>query len=261
MSKATLKVSTVTEDLRKMLGSAPFCDMRFICSDGQELPALRMLVAARCPVLHSMLLTSGMAESRLERVHLPGIAGSAMLVCLEFLYTDHVDAGSWPKPLDEAMGVAAAARFLLIPGLETQCVDHLAVVLRHIEAPSSVLAGEIIRAYSIGVELYDDQRHEDLAILLKKFTKSVRSALNRGFDGYKLLSERGCLHLLRDLEADAFSLREYHLLVLAIRWCASRVLLSDSSLEEVKHRMALKVLRHSTCVQACRIAGFLNGRY
>eukprot|EP00250_Pteridium_aquilinum_P009851 c18977_g1_i3 orf=41-1534(+) len=235
-----MKASSIAEDLRKVLGDTRFCDILFICSDGQEVPALRMLVAARSPVLQSMLLTSGMAETKLARVPLADIRGPIMSVCVEFVYTDHVQDSSWPKPLDEAMEVAAAARFFLIPGLEMHCADHLAAALERINAPSSMLSCEIVMAYNLGVALYHDQPYEKLDFLLNTFAERVHLALNQTFDAYKLLSERGCIGLLGDLKpSDAFSLTEYHLLLIAIKWCASRVVMSNSSLREDEMLVAL----------------------
>eukprot|EP00250_Pteridium_aquilinum_P009849 c18977_g1_i1 orf=41-547(+) len=166
-----MKASSIAEDLRKVLGDTRFCDILFICSDGQEVPALRMLVAARSPVLQSMLLTSGLAETKLGRVRLADIRGPVMHACIEFLYTDGVQDSSWPEPLDEAMEVAAAARFFLIPGLERHCVDRLAAGIAHIEVPSLSLAGEIIRAYNLGTKLYHDQPDEKLDFLHKAFAE------------------------------------------------------------------------------------------
>lgn len=229
-----LGIPSLSEDLLRMLRDPDFSDMVFVCGDGVEVPACRMLVAARSPVLHTMLLTSGMVESRRSRVMLESITGSAMRICLEFLYTDHVrDVSLQPMALDEVMeAVIAAARFFLLPGLERCCIDFCTHALDNLSTCPRPIE-ELFQAHNLGAQLYHDHPQKNMSDLLHKFGDIFEAALNQELESYQLLSEQGCLHLLANLKPP-MALREYHLLVHAIRWCASTSILISQNVQVQK---------------------------
>eukprot|EP00448_Togula_jolla_P013938 CAMPEP_0170577092 /NCGR_PEP_ID=MMETSP0224-20130122/4739_1 /TAXON_ID=285029 /ORGANISM="Togula jolla, Strain CCCM 725" /LENGTH=501 /DNA_ID=CAMNT_0010899973 /DNA_START=34 /DNA_END=1536 /DNA_ORIENTATION=- len=85
-----------TKDLQAMLDSALFSDISVV-AEGTEFAAHRNILAARSPVLHSML-TSEMTEASRGRVEVPDIDAATMKHFLRFIYSGSFDAGKGDGP-------------------------------------------------------------------------------------------------------------------------------------------------------------------
>lgn len=66
-----------------------FCDMKLVV-EGVELPAHRMVLALRSPVLDKMLMSGNFREAKEGHVELVDFSRSAVEKFLEFLYTDSI---------------------------------------------------------------------------------------------------------------------------------------------------------------------------
>lgn len=223
-------------DLLRMMGDPCFSDMLFLCGPTQEeLPASKLLVAARSPVLESMLLKAGMAETKLSRILLPAIDLSTMRICLEFLYTNTVQQSSWVEGFEAPMMVIAAAKFFLVKKLEQIALSHLDSIIPAYQKWGTCYLVDVIKAYSYGVKLH--LSHLDMHLHSVLHRLMIGCIDNRScwkLECYKHLSEQALVHLLQNLDAyledENFPVIEYVRFLLVIYWSSSRLpLLSDGS--------------------------------
>ncbi|MCO5594045.1 hypothetical protein L7F22_048065 [Adiantum nelumboides] len=212
-----------------------------------------MLVAARSPVLQSMLLTSGMAESYDTRILLPDIHPAAMRICLEFFYTDTVQQSSWSN-LFVTLQVLKAAMFFLVKPLQILAVAHLKTV-RLTENKDAEWWASLVTSYNLGIELISSHSPNEAVSLhgwccidsfLLNFRKGVRAHLAglcdvKVFSGskyerhfYKDLTEPALFHFIQghhDCEfRNGFS--EYFSFLHVVRWSAYRVVAREPSIDE-----------------------------
>lgn len=251
---------TMLEDMRRMLRNEAFHDIVFVCGEEEEeIGACRMFVASRSPVLESMLLSSGMSESKLARISLPEIEPSTMHICIEFLYTDAVQEGSWRSILS-AMNVVKAAMFFLLKRLERLAIAYMHITSFRDRYEDDEWNTGIIAAYNLGLELYpahlsnQEKSLLNMSNLLDKFrvyvqnrvgwsTEKLFSGCSRERFFYKHLSEMAFIYTIQT-PARTMSqqpLTEYFSFLHLVRWSASRLVLSDPSicedeLEEVLNR-------------------------
>ncbi|XP_070499424.1 speckle-type POZ protein-like [Chironomus tepperi] len=68
--------------------SKAFSDVIFICSDGEKIPAHRLICSAYSPVMNVMF--TGMREAKDLVVEVPDIDGKAMIEILRYIYTKSV---------------------------------------------------------------------------------------------------------------------------------------------------------------------------
>ncbi|KAK3907576.1 BTB/POZ domain-containing protein [Frankliniella fusca] len=95
-----------------------FCDVKLV-TEGEELPAHRMVLASRSTVLANML--TGRSEEGAEgRVVVADISKVAVEKFLEFLYTDQVE--DWGACALELLLLAAEYE---VPELTTECTERL----------------------------------------------------------------------------------------------------------------------------------------
>jgi hypothetical protein len=102
--------------LRKIVNNPEFSDVTFLCSDGKQVKASRIHLAARSGVLKNLLM-NGMAESSANEISLANVSSPVMLSILEILYTGSLldyAPGDWKMGWE----VIVASRFFLLPELE-----------------------------------------------------------------------------------------------------------------------------------------------
>ncbi|KAL3688597.1 hypothetical protein R1sor_014906 [Riccia sorocarpa] len=75
----------LVEHLMSMINNREFSDVTFLCNDGREVHASRMLLAARSEMFKKMLL-NGMSESRSTVIQLPLVASSTLIQVFRYLY-------------------------------------------------------------------------------------------------------------------------------------------------------------------------------
>ncbi|KAI5058821.1 hypothetical protein GOP47_0026991 [Adiantum capillus-veneris] len=239
--------SSVLHYVERMLHNADFHDMVFVCGDQQvEVGACRMIMAARSPVLESMLIHSGMEESRLARIHLPAIDPQAMRICVEFLYTDVVQGTSWQGILS-AMKVVEAAMFFLLVRLERLAITYMHTTSFRSQTEDEEWVSNIVAAYNLGVHLFPAHLSKkykglrNMSNLLDKFRVYVQNRLGCSTENlfskcrrerfiHRNLSEAAFLHVIEhSLE---HPLTEYFTFLHVVRWTALRYVLSDAAIQE-----------------------------
>lgn len=134
VAKRRARIQTVSQlsDLKElsvqlgaMVDNPEYSNIIFVCNDGVQVRASRMMLTARS----SVMLGSGMVESKSEQIRLPNLSSVALLPALEFLY-----AGDFHKYAPKGyatLEVMRAAQYLLLPRLERR-VFNLAVL--HLES-------------------------------------------------------------------------------------------------------------------------------
>ncbi|MCO5604740.1 hypothetical protein L7F22_058910 [Adiantum nelumboides] len=211
--------ATLLKDIERMHSNDTFWDMVFVCgTEEEEIRACRMLVAARSPVLQSMLLTSGMAESYDTRILLPDIHPAAMRICLEFFFTDTVQQSSWLTDNKDAEWWASLVT-------------------------SYNLGIELISSHSPAVSSRGSCRIETF---LLDFRKEVRTHLAglcdvKVFSGskderrfYKDLTKPALFHFIQGHHECEFrnGFSEYFSFLHVVRWSAYRVVAKEPSIDE-----------------------------
>lgn len=76
-------------EIKNSFATKAFSDFKFICSDGVEIPAHRLICSAYSPVMKAMFNTE-MKEAKDCVVHVTDIDGKTMNEVLRFIYTQSV---------------------------------------------------------------------------------------------------------------------------------------------------------------------------
>lgn len=234
---------------------AAFEDVVFVCGyEGAEIGACRALVASRSPVLKSMLLTSGMAESGETRIYFPDIEFDCMRICLEFFYTDSVENTSWSSAL-LAMKVVKAAMFFLLARLEGLALSYIDNTTISAEKKDAKWCEGLIPSYNLGIQLYpahisskdqNDNASElcNLRSFLDTFRRHAKSKIagcsnEQLFSGckherlfYECISDQALAHFIEGSPVDTNPLSQYFSFLHMVRWSASRLLMADPSIDE-----------------------------
>lgn len=116
------EVAMLRQDLRAALNDPKYSDLRFVCKDGREVYASRLILVARCPMLKGML-SNGMAESKMDKIEMPTVTSAAMLAALEFLYTGNIETHQliWLSAFD----TIRTARYFLMDRLRDYVMNDL----------------------------------------------------------------------------------------------------------------------------------------
>jgi len=76
-------------EIKNCFNTKAFSDFKFICSDGVEIPAHRLICSAYSPVMKAMFNTE-MKEAKDCIVYVTDIDGKTMNEVLRFIYTQNV---------------------------------------------------------------------------------------------------------------------------------------------------------------------------
>ncbi|KAI5068862.1 hypothetical protein GOP47_0017207 [Adiantum capillus-veneris] len=254
---------TLLKDISRMQNDEAFLDMVFVCGteeEEEEIRACRILVAARSPVLQSMLLTSGMVELHLTRVPLPHIHPTAMRVCLEFFHTDSVQQSSWPN-IFIALQVLKAAMFFLIEPLQILALAYISS-FSLLDKKDAEWWTSHVTSYNLGIELIPSHSQNDemplhggccMGTFLKDFRTKAREHLVglshvKLFSGsdyerrfYKELTEPALFHFKQGVHEhecrNGFS--QYFSFLHVVRWSSYRVVVKDPAIDEGKFEEVL----------------------
>lgn len=262
---------TLSGDLRRLLLQPDlhegFTDLVIVCTGGEELPAMRGLLAARSPVLESMLTVKDMAEAGSGRIHLPEMESATMRICLEFFYTDTVQHTSWTPEhgaLHLPMQVIAAAHFFLVDALQHVALSHLLAITSWIShdlhqtiepgelsswlSATPGLVEEIILVFNLGINLFNvcapcANLHEILKRLGRILDMYLLLQVPEGTDYYKHISRAAMAHLLQNqvFPWGDVSMWEYGRFQHIVRWCGFQ-LLKDESMSELKEAVVQNTL-------------------
>jgi hypothetical protein len=167
-----VETAELVASLRKMVNNPQFSDVVFLCSDGKQVTASRMHLAARCDVMKS-LLKNGMAESSLTEIKLPEVSSPVMLCVLEFLYTGNVLDNA---PEDWKMGweVISASRFFLMARLELiarKFMDLFVSAIANDKRKLAILLTEALKSKLNG-EVTDDHLRDLARVLSLDWTEA-----------------------------------------------------------------------------------------
>lgn len=123
--------SSGRDSFAEFLDNESLSDVRLVASCGRDVPAHKIVLAARCAPFRGMF-TGHFAESRAPRVNLP-FRFPVLRALLEFLYTGQIASADSDTPgmsLEVAMDVMAAADQYGLEPLKDDCSNVLQRALR-----------------------------------------------------------------------------------------------------------------------------------
>ncbi|KAL3702368.1 hypothetical protein R1sor_020390 [Riccia sorocarpa] len=107
----TIVDTEVEGDLRKIVNSAEFSDVTFLCEDGVSVHGCRILLAARSSFFRTLLFGKK-AESTKSSIRLPTVSHSVLITVMKFLYTGKLLPHDFNLSNPEVL-CAAAQSFML----------------------------------------------------------------------------------------------------------------------------------------------------
>jgi len=88
--QAKVNSNSLLSDIQSLVGSEDMADIVLVCSDGERVPAHKVILGARSPYFRAMF-RSNMIEVERKEVHLEEVRRPVLFALLNFIYGDRTD--------------------------------------------------------------------------------------------------------------------------------------------------------------------------